>query len=196
MRKEFTFEDKCGLRKRLLSLREAVEDKHRLSEYVVEKIMPMLHGNVMVYVSIGSELRTDGLIDKLLNRNDATLFVPYTADEKIFPRRLVKLGVADRRGNLPSECYFGETEAEKRENAAIKLDFCVTPLLGFNTDGYRIGYGKGCYDRLFADNEVYKIGLAFDCQSVEFAPDACDVPLDCCVTDKKVIYFKHASYCR
>lgn len=179
-RNEFTY--KAELRKSLRQYRDKLSDKPSLSRAIAGKALPLLSGNVLVYISIGSEVDTAYLLDKLMIKEGVTVFAPYTQYGIITPRKLLSRGTADRMGNLPRECY---------DNSYIpsKIDFCITPLLGFNERGYRIGYGKGCYDRFFAEHSTFKIGLAFSGQAIKFQPECTDVPLDCCVTDKNVIYF-------
>ena len=74
----------------------------------------------------------------------------------------------------------------------IEIDLVVVPLLAFDKSGYRVGYGKGYYDKFFAslDHEVMKIGLSF------FSPldhitdlDPWDIPLDYCITPEGIIKF-------
>lgn len=198
MRKESICNEKEKLRAELKARRASLSDKPLRSAAACDRLLPMLHGNVMVYVSIGSETDTSTLLDKLSNKEGVTLYVPYTKDGRIFPVRLEKTGMPDRYGNLPKECYNGDdfAAAESSDGVPPIIDCCVTPLLGINGDGHRIGYGKGCYDRFFAQSEARRIGLAFECQICDFAPDSLDVPLDCCVFETKVVYFDHnASDC-
>lgn len=144
--------------------------------------MPLLCGNVMIYVAIGSEMPTDALIKRLLADPTVSVYVPHTDDSmRITPRRLRSVGCADKLGNLDETHLFPPD--------GVDIDCCVTPLLAFAADGSRLGYGKGCYDRFFASSAARRIGLAFDAQSADFIAEAHDVPLDCCVTETKVIYF-------
>lgn len=179
-RKESTY--KAKLRATLKRYRNGLSDKPFLSRAIANKVLPLLSGNVMIYMSIGSEVDTAYLLDKLVEKGDVAVYAPYTKDGIITPFKLISRGVADKTGNLSRECY---------DNSHIpsKIDFCITPLLGFNERGYRIGYGKGCYDRFFAEHSTFKIGLAFSGQAIKFQPECNDIPLDCCVTDKSVIYF-------
>ena len=68
------------------------------------------------------------------------------------------------------------------------IDLVITPLLAFDTKGYRVGYGKGFYDRFFASlhKDVKKIGISLfsPCEVVEDINEH-DVPLTCCVTPNK-----------
>ena len=74
-----------------------------------------------------------------------------------------------------------------------KIDVVFIPLLAFDEKGNRIGYGKGFYDRFLSGctKKVLKIGLSFfeaEQELPEIGPH--DVPLDYCVTPKKIYKFK------
>jgi len=189
-RKDFTF-DKNSLRRILKERRSSITDKPEFDAIITARVKELVCGSVMAYVSIGSEISTDRLIKELLMRDDVTLYVPLTVSDTITPVRLISYNgeKADRLGNLPERCYECSYVNDGTKNLPIKLDYCITPLLGFNADGYRIGYGKGCYDKFFSRTDTVKIGLAYENLSVRFTPDCNDIPLDCCVTEKKVIYF-------
>ncbi len=67
-------------------------------------------------------------------------------------------------------------------------DLTIVPLLAFDRRGYRLGYGKGYYDRLLTEVSTPTIGLAFAVQEVERIPyEPHDVRMDWIVTDQEVI---------
>jgi 5-formyltetrahydrofolate cyclo-ligase len=75
---------------------------------------------------------------------------------------------------------------------AKEIDLVVTPALGFDGQGNRLGRGGCYYDRFFANEELkaIKCGLAFAEQRIESMPvTPTDVPVDFLVTDEEVIYF-------
>jgi 5,10-methenyltetrahydrofolate synthetase len=60
----------------------------------------------------------------------------------------------------------------------------LVPCLGFNEQGYRLGYGGGFYDRtLAAPPHPFTLGIAYACQQAQFAADEHDVPLDTVITE-------------
>ncbi len=65
----------------------------------------------------------------------------------------------------------------------------LTPGLCFDESGYRMGYGKGYYDRFFAQHPgLLKVGIAFEEQiAKEVITDSHDVPLDYLITEKRII---------
>ncbi len=64
-------------------------------------------------------------------------------------------------------------------------DLLFVPLLAFDRDGYRLGYGGGYYDRtLAALPRARAIGYGFSMQQVEAVPRGpFDLPLDVIVTE-------------
>ncbi len=75
---------------------------------------------------------------------------------------------------------------------ANAIDLVVLPLLAFDRQGYRVGYGKGYYDKYLAGfgHQPIKVGLSF------FDPldkiddrNAQDIPMDICITPSGLIKF-------
>ena len=64
---------------------------------------------------------------------------------------------------------------------------CITPGICFDKAFYRIGYGKGYYDRFFNTYNGIRIGLCYDdCLIDDAYHDSYDMPVDIIVTDKGV----------
>lgn len=71
-------------------------------------------------------------------------------------------------------------------------DVLLVPLLAFDLHGNRLGMGGGYYDTTIAhyraSNPLKTIGLAYDCQEIEFLPTQTeDQSLDYIVTPTRVI---------
>jgi 5-formyltetrahydrofolate cyclo-ligase len=74
-----------------------------------------------------------------------------------------------------------------------EIDLVVTPALGFDKKGNRLGRGGSYYDRFFANAELKapRCGFAFVEQIVDSIPTTeHDEPVDFLVTDEGIIYFK------
>lgn len=68
-----------------------------------------------------------------------------------------------------------------------QIEVVFVPLLAFDKNGHRIGYGKGFYDQFLAQcsPETLKIGLSFfehENKIEDILPT--DIPLDYCITSK------------
>ncbi|MGI9035800.1 MAG: 5-formyltetrahydrofolate cyclo-ligase [Pyrinomonadaceae bacterium] len=84
----------------------------------------------------------------------------------------------------PSHRDFVETE---------KIDVVLTPLLCFDTRGFRVGYGKGFYDKFLSKcrADCLKIGLSYFAPVDEISDaDEFDVPLNFCITPEEVLTAK------
>jgi 5-formyltetrahydrofolate cyclo-ligase len=72
---------------------------------------------------------------------------------------------------------------------SITPDALIIPVLGFNTDCYRLGRGGGYYDRTLAVlSPILTIGVGYDGQEVKFAPDAHDMPLSYMITETRILH--------
>lgn len=74
-----------------------------------------------------------------------------------------------------------------------KIDLVLIPLLCFDERGFRVGYGKGFYDKFLSEcrPDCLKIGLSYFAP-IERIADAqpFDVRLDFCLTPEKTQKFK------
>lgn len=74
-----------------------------------------------------------------------------------------------------------------------KIDVVFVPLLAFDQNGHRLGYGKGFYDIFLASckPDVIKVGVSFfEAENMIPELEISDVALDYCVTPHKTYVFK------
>jgi len=74
------------------------------------------------------------------------------------------------------------------------IDLVVTPALGFDKKGNRLGRGGAFYDRFFANGQLraLKCGFAFAEQVIDSIPVAeHDLPVDMLVTDESIMHFNN-----
>ena len=104
---------------------------------------------------------------------------------------------------LTNHVYNDDTTLEENEwgvpepagNGHVRaevIDIIILPLLAFDKRGYRVGYGKGFYDRFLAQcrPEILKIGLSFFHPVAEISDvDEFDVKMDCCITPDRIYRF-------
>ncbi len=115
------------------------------------------------------------------------LFVPRVVQGEIEAVQL-KPGDELRTG------AFGVPEpiAGKAIEVHAALDLILTPLLGFDELGGRVGYGGGFYDRFFGVHpEAQRVGLGYECLLVPggIATEDHDVRLQEVITEERVHKF-------
>jgi 5-formyltetrahydrofolate cyclo-ligase len=82
--------------------------------------------------------------------------------------------------------------APPRHAPELEPDWLLVPLLAFDADGYRLGYGGGFYDisltALRSRKTVFAIGVAYDGQQVGRVPrNPGDARLDAILTEKRAL---------
>ena len=72
-----------------------------------------------------------------------------------------------------------------------KIDVVFVPLLAFDLEGNRVGYGKGYYDRFLKNctSECIKVGVSFFPPEKKINNGTLDVNLNYCVTPDKIYSF-------
>lgn len=127
-------------------------------------------------------------IFKVMARYEKQTCLPCVTPEKSLIYRSWKLNDPLTRHPLGMEEPL--TDAPVLTPAVI-----LCPLLAFDGEGYRLGYGGGYYDRTMeamraGDNPPLFIGVGFSMQEVELVPtDARDAPLDGVLTELGVSMF-------
>lgn len=73
----------------------------------------------------------------------------------------------------------------------IMMDLILVPCIGFNEQGYRLGYGGGFYDSYLnqLDQKPYLIGTAYEFSKVSFTTENHDHKLDAIVTELGITCF-------
>lgn len=79
-----------------------------------------------------------------------------------------------------------EIRHERRKVDKSKIDLLIVPGIAFNLEGYRLGFGKGYYDRYLNDFNKQSVSLLFEeIQLLKELPvENHDLPVDLIITDQ------------
>ena len=82
------------------------------------------------------------------------------------------------------EGMFGIYEPiNPKEFPKSEIDFVIVPGIAFDSDLYRLGYGKGYYDKFLSDISPFKLGICKKELFLERLPhDKYDVKMDKFIT--------------
>ena len=181
--------EKSKLRKKYLEIRNALSDSERSqADAVIFDRLTMLPeyiaaDTVFTYVSVGSEADTRRIINHALG-NNKSVAVPKCIDN-----RIIEFYYINSLDDLSPGAYGIPEPREGLKPAENLSGICLGPALLFDCDGYRIGYGKGYYDRFLPDFEGVTVGLCTSLFFVDILPRyGTDCPVDMIITDKE-IYF-------
>jgi 5-formyltetrahydrofolate cyclo-ligase len=101
-----------------------------------------------------------------------------------------------REGERLVRHKFGMSEPHV-DSEIVTPDVLLVPLLAFDADGYRLGYGGGFYDQtleaLRAKHKIRVIGVAYAGQHVDRLPhESHDQRLDAVLTENGIRQFRQA----
>ena len=80
----------------------------------------------------------------------------------------------------------------KQKSIQKNPDLIIVPMLAFDKKGYRLGYGKGFYDKFFEKNKnlVY-LGYGYEFQEVNYLPsEHFDLRCNAIITNKSIKVFE------
>jgi 5-formyltetrahydrofolate cyclo-ligase len=125
-----------------------------------------------------------------------TIQEKYLQNQVIIPRALPETGEMEHYQWLPDMKLqlnkWGILEPDPACNlhyAVSGIDLVIIPLMAFDRNGYRVGYGKGFYDRFLAQcrPNAIKVGISlFDPILKIDDINPFDVRMDYCITPTQV----------
>ncbi len=183
------------LRKKYITKRQDLSSTtiNKKSSIITDKldsyIQKNFHKNIMIFVSFRNEIRTHSLIKKWLTESEKNVYVPYI--NRVNDQMNISK-IEDFEKDLEHGVYniLEPTEEVKNKDKFYDLDIIVVPGLVFSKEGYRIGYGRGYYDKFLSQitNEVEKVGIVFSEFVFDGLPiDHHDIPVDFIITEKETI---------
>lgn len=153
------------------------------SFFTSQKFMPQ--SSIACYMPLKGEVSCRSILQTLGNQGHVICLPVVTGRQDALTFRQYKTGDTLERGKLgPLEPLPGARE--------IIPDVLIIPMMGFNKQKFRLGYGTGFYDRTLTAFRQIKpirtIGLAYGVQEIsDLEVEPHDMPLDVVITEKEII---------
>lgn len=181
---------KRELREQFKDLRRGMEPgvKARKDGAILERLVKLPEYRaaklVLTYVSTAIEVDTFALIRKALAEGKRVA-VPYCLPGKV---EMLFCEISSLETLAPGS--FGVLEPDPGRQpvlTAFPRSICILPGLGFDLEGYRLGYGKGYYDRFLSKYRGTNIGVCYNiCLKPLLPHGRYDKMVDILVTEKFV----------
>ncbi len=173
MKKEF-------LRKKYKEKRDNIKNKVTKDNLIYQKVINnkdiLSSKTLLIYISINSEIDTIKIINYFLNTKN--IAVPKIIDNNMFFCYVTNLNdLTPGKYNIPEPT---------NENIVTDFDnaICIVPGICYDKENYRVGYGKGYYDRFLSKNKIKTIGLCYkECMIEKIDNDKYDYKIDEVITD-------------
>ena len=189
-------ETKAEIRKRILEIRKALtsEEVAAKSEAILQKVLKtpeyMEADNILLYADYNHEVMTRGIFEDAIMRKKRVYFpksdkLTNTMHfyQTVSVKQLEKgfMGIPEPKENMQL-CYKFNPDEDT---------LVILPGVAFDTRGFRLGYGKGFYDKFLSNKrQLSTMALAFACQIVEELPsEEHDIKMDKIVTEEIIYSF-------
>lgn len=194
--------DKSGQRARLRRIRNEIPQaerrtkSERISDWLFNSEEYKSAETVLIYMSFDSEVMTDMIFDRILCDNKI-LCVPMCHTETCTMTAYAVRGASD----LSIGSYgIAEPDFNKIQSGIVKavnksdIDLVIVPGLGFDLNGYRVGYGKGYYDRFLENFDGVSAGLCYECcRESKICHDEFDARVSLVITENNVLKTKYST---
>jgi 5-formyltetrahydrofolate cyclo-ligase len=179
---------KARIREEAKSVRALLtaESRERWSACIEEHLLPLLtpYATLLVYASKPPEVDTRHLIESLLSAGKKVV-VPIIERET----GSLRLSYLHNPACLIKSTFqVPEPIGNEIPASPEAVDVAIIPLIAFDAEGSRLGYGAGYYDRFLRKYpHIVTIGVAFSLQRQPVLPqDKDDVKMDMIVTERRV----------
>lgn len=162
----------------------------RLHDLVADQDFFNNASHIAFYQGVDGEIDPKLLLNKALAEGK-TCYLPMLSDEN--PEQMSFAPFDQQTVLVENEWGIGEPPLPDEEVSPTNFDVVFVPLVGFDENCFRLGMGKGFYDRTFSfkifnrRSRPLLVGLAHECQLTDaFPTETWDVRLDAVITAEKI----------
>ena len=176
---------KSELRKQVLQEMKAIprEQKQFIDQALTERLLhhPFYQEAKIIatYLSFPHEFQTQELIEQAL-RDGKKVLIPKT-----YPKGRMDFVVYDPQQLVKTSFGLLEPQGDLEVVDASQIDLIHVPGLAFTTEGYRIGYGGGYYDRYLEYFSGHTLSTVYPCQIQDFISENHDIPVQEVLIDER-----------
>ena len=169
---------KSELRKQVLQEMKAIPRKQKqaidqaLTEGLLQHPFYQEANTIATYLSFPHEFQTQELIKQAL-KDGKKVLIPKT-----YPKGRMDFVVYDPQQLVKTSFGLLEPQGDLEVVDASQIDLIHVPGLAFTTEGYRIGYGGGYYDRYLEHFSGHTLSTVYHYQVQDFIPENHDIPVE------------------
>lgn len=157
---------------------ENKEKSKKASENFIKSDIYKNSNVIMLYYPLGNETDTLYIFKNALADNKMVVF-PVT---DTVTNELTAV-FADSNTQFSKGAY-SVYEPDIKKVFDEKIDLVIVPGIAFDKRGFRVGFGKGCYDRFLDKIIAVKVGFCYDFQIVDVIEnDSFDIKMDYLVSE-------------
>lgn len=155
----------------------------KIAERFLSSISYKYATQILLYASTEEEISTDIIFSQAVKEGKKCFF------PRCFEHSKMNYYRADSEEELETDKYNIKAPLTSAEIYTPQpSDICVVPAMAYDKKGFRLGYGKGFYDRFLPSFLGIKTGLCYsDFMREKLPKGRYDISVDVIITEKGVI---------
>lgn len=183
--------NKAQLRKKYSDIRKSISDNNKqiLDNKIAENFLNSRNykecNNLLVYISIEIEISTKEIIRTAFKEKN--VYCPKCCENEI---AMDFYSISSFKDLAKGKYGILEPFNLNKKFCDLNNTVCIVPALAYDLMGYRLGFGKGYYDRFLADFKGIKIGLGYEkCICSQLPVDKNDINVNKLITEDRIYEF-------
>ena len=184
--------NKNFLRKKYKDLRQKIAQEKQLdlsikiaNHFLKMDLWRYVYFHIFLTIRDKNEVDTGPLLNILWGRNKEVI-----VSRSDFSTSTLSHFLLTENTPIKSNSYGIPEPIEGIAVGANKIQVVIIPLLAYDRQGNRLGYGKGFYDRFLQKSKAVKIGVSFfEPEEKPIDTNEQDVPLDYCISPERIYTF-------
>lgn len=167
----------------MLDEAEKLAAADRVFERVENSAAFQMAEKILMYHSLPDELETRRFLKKW--KDIKKFFLPRVngVNLELLPYDETKLEIGS---------FYIEEPTGNDLHPIEEIELIIVPGVAFDSQGRRLGRGKGFYDRLLKSSKATKIGIGYEFQLVDQLPsEPHDIPMDIIITEHTTLRIKN-----
>ena len=173
---------KFKLKRKTMEKSEVVSKSSKACKHFLESDFYKNAKTIMLYMPLGNETDTTDIINRAFSDGKKVAFpVTDEASGDITPCYATAQTEFSKGG-------FSVREPDVKVVAKpTDFDVIIVPGIAFDKKGNRIGFGKGCYDKLLVKTNCIKVGFCYDFQLCDNIPtEETDIKMEYIITESGI----------
>lgn len=170
------------IKRREMSEKEVLGKSKKAAEFFLNSEIYKKAKVIMLYYPLGNETDTSAVLESALIEGKTVIYPITDINTNEITPIIINSETQFKKG------AYSVFEPVEKIVYNGKIDVILVPGIAFDKSGFRVGFGKGCYDRFLENSAALKVGFCYDFQIADKIDyDEYDIKMNYLVSESGMI---------